>query len=398
MNVLLTCVGRRNYLVEYFRQAVGDTGFVFGTDVSSEAPGMQEVDKAFVLPRVDAPGYVDCLLTICREHSVGLLASVNDLELPILAPTRERFEAIGTRLVVSAPEVIDIAFDKWRTVAFLSQHGVKSPLTVLRLDDAYKELDAGRFRFPLVVKPRWGTASVSIDIVRDRKELELAFQLTHKRLSQTMLADISLTDLERSVMIQECLDGHEYGLDVVNDLEGRNVTTFVKRKLAMRAGETDRAVTEVNVELFELGCLIGRRLKHVGNLDCDVFLTSNGPCVLELNPRFGGGYPFTQMAGANIPAALVAWCLGTSHCQSGFRRNRGSVVPNVTAWSRLGYTIREATLQVNDCRLMPNCILKVCVVGQGRHRDRLQSRPIWRREVVRMKLIGIPNHPCRFVG
>jgi len=112
---------------------------------------------------------------------------------------------------------------------------------------------------------------------------------------------------ERNVMIQEFLRGQEYGLDIVCDLEGQYVTTFVKRKITMRAGETDRAETVDRPDIEAVGECIARQLGHVGNLDCDVFDTPNGLFVLEMNPRFGGGYPFSHIAGANIPAALIAW-------------------------------------------------------------------------------------------
>ena len=111
-------------------------------------------------------------------------------------------------------------------------------------------------------------------------------------------------------MIQERLHGQEYGLDVVNDLDGHYVTTFAKRKLAMRDGETDRACTEAHEGLLRLGEALGRTLKHRGNLDCDVFVSGNDCYVLEMNPRFGGGYPFSHVAGANLPAALIAWAQG----------------------------------------------------------------------------------------
>jgi carbamoyl-phosphate synthase large subunit len=124
-----------------------------------------------------------------------------------------------------------------------------------------------------------------------------------------MLKEAS-ADLERCLIAQEKVAGDEYGLDVVNDLCGRYVTTFVKRKMAMRAGETDKAITVDHPQLKAIGQQIGEALKHVGNLDCDVFVDGHRYWVLELNPRFGGGYPFTHRAGVNLPAALIAWAQG----------------------------------------------------------------------------------------
>ena len=118
------------------------------------------------------------------------------------------------------------------------------------------------------------------------------------------------TDKECCLIAQEKVTGTEYGLDIVNDLAGRHVTTFVKRKLAMRAGETDKAVTVSHPALEAVGRRIGEALRHIGNLDCDVFVDGERFWVLELNPRFGGGYPFTHRAGANLPAALIAWAQG----------------------------------------------------------------------------------------
>lgn len=157
-------------------------------------------------------------------------------------------------------------------------------------------------------------------------ELEWAYKLVKKRLARTFLAEISATDPERCILIQERLYGQEYGLDVINDLDGRYVTTFAKLKLAMRAGETDRSVTVKNGQLERLGETIGQRLGHIGNLDCDVFVSKEHCYVLEMNPRFGGGYPFSHIAGANLPAALIAWANGEEPDTAWFR-----VEPNVRA-------------------------------------------------------------------
>lgn len=310
MNVLLTCAGRRNYLVQYFREALAGRGLICATDASPDAPAMQEADRAFVTPRIETPGYSEYLLTLCRTNDIGMVLSLNDLELPILAAARPKFIETGIMAVVSSEDVIDISFDKWRTSRFLESCGLATCQTHLTLASAVKAIDSGLLSFPLIIKPRWGTASINICRVYSRKELQLAFNLTHHCLSQTFLADVSKSDQKQSVMIQECLTGPEYGLDIVNDLHGNTVAVFVKKKLAMRAGETDRAVTVKSPELEAVGMVIGKNLRHIGNLDCDVFLTPGGPRVLELNPRFGGGYPFSHEAGANVPAALLAWAEG----------------------------------------------------------------------------------------
>ena len=71
MNVLFTCAGRRNYLIDYFRVALGGRGLIFAADSSSEAPTLQEADRAFVMPLVSHPGYHEHLLSFARKIKSG---------------------------------------------------------------------------------------------------------------------------------------------------------------------------------------------------------------------------------------------------------------------------------------------------------------------------------------
>lgn len=309
INILLTCAGRRNYLIEYFRQALVGRGQIFACDAVPSAPALREADRAFLVPAVTAPDYFDTLLAICREQRVRLLFSLNDLELPLLARQRDRFLAIGTIPVISSPPIIDLCFDKLATWNFLQGIGMPTPLTFVTLAETQDALARRELAFPLVVKPRWGTASFGIDYPESAEEMALTWELGRLRLQRSFLLAASV-EKERCLIAQEKVTGTEYGLDVVNDLAGRYVTTFVKRKLAMRAGETDKAVTVSHPALEAVGRRIGEALGHIGNLDCDVFVDGERFWVLELNPRFGGGYPFTHHAGANLPAALIAWAQG----------------------------------------------------------------------------------------
>lgn len=310
MNVMLTCAGRRSYTVTIFQEAVKGRGQVFACDASADVAALQDADEAFVVPAVDDPAYIDALLALCAAHRVGLLVPALEPELPLLAEHRARFAAIGTVLLVSSPEVVARCYDKLATNRFLARHGLAVPRTFLSLAEARQALLKGELRFPLVVKPRWGVSSFAVAFPEDDEELELTYRLARKQLAHGFLAAISASDAERCVLIQEKLVGTEYGLDIVNDLEGRYVATFAKRKIRMRAGQTDRAITVHDERLAEIGRRIGQSVGHIGVLDCDLFVAGDEGYAIDLNPRIGGGYPFSHLAGANIPAALIAWARG----------------------------------------------------------------------------------------
>jgi carbamoyl-phosphate synthase large subunit len=326
VNIILTCAGRRNYLLRYFREALPGASQIFATDADPLAPALQEADVAQRVPPARQPDYVDHLVALCDKHRIRLLIPLNDLELPILASSRAQFSNVGTIPVVSGPDVIATCSDKWATHEVLRRWGVSVPRTFLSLARAREALSDGEITFPVVVKPRWGSASIGIEYPADDEELELAYRLTEIRIGRTSIAAMSAEDPARAVLVQQHLPGREYGLDVINDLDGGYVTTFVKQKLAMRAGETDRAMTIDDDQLQKLGETLGRYLGHIGNLDCDVFVSDGQPYVLEMNPRFGGGYPFSHLAGANLPAALVAWAAGQQP-----DRRWLTVLPNIAA-------------------------------------------------------------------
>ncbi len=309
MNILFTCAGRRTYLLKYFKENMKAGDKVVATDMQLTAPALQEADIRLQVPAVYDPQYIDITLKICREEKINALISLNDLELPILAEEKAKFEELGVKVIVSDPKVIDIAFDKYKTAQWVESLGLNAPKTFIRLVDAKDALAKGEVSFPLFLKPRWGSGSIGLETVEDMEELEEVYKELFKKIKKTILATASIGD--EYIMIQEKLTGKEFGLDVMNDLEGNNVAVSVKQKLAMRAGETDKAITVDLPEVREVGTIIGRNLHHIGNLDVDIMQRANGDyCVLELNPRFGGGFPFSYEAGVNLPKAIMMWLRG----------------------------------------------------------------------------------------
>lgn len=306
MNILFTCAGRRTYLLKYFKDNMLSSDKIIATDMQLSAPALQAADVKLQVPAVYDPHYIDITLNICEEYNVDALISLNDLELPILAEHKGRFEILGVRVIVSNPQVIDICFDKFKTALWVSNHGLNAPKTCVRLADAKAALASGEISFPLFLKPRWGSGSIGLETVEDMEELDIVYGLLFKKIKKTILATASVGD--EYIMIQEKLTGKEFGLDVMNDLKGNNVAVSVKQKLAMRAGETDKAITVDLPEVRDIGETIGHNLRHIGNLDVDIMQRANGDyCVLELNPRFGGGFPFSYEAGVNLPKAMVLW-------------------------------------------------------------------------------------------
>lgn len=305
LNILLTSVGRRSYMVDYFKAALGGGGEVHAAN-SVMTYAMQVADHAVVTPLIYDEGYIEAILAYCREWQIGAVLSLLDIDLPVLAASRTRFSAIGVELVVSDHEVTRICNDKWRTCEFLRRHGIAAPASFLTMDDCKRALASGEIKYPLIVKPRWGLASIGLFQAENGKELEVFYGKSRGEILKGYLQYESRQDPERSVIIQEKLSGEEYGLDVLNDLEGRFLACSPKKKIAMRAGETDAAQTIAEPELIQLGKKLSSCLGHIANLDVDCFRAGESYSVLELNCRFGGQYPFSHLAGADYPGAIVA--------------------------------------------------------------------------------------------
>lgn len=310
VNVLLTSVGRRTYMVDYFKSALNGRGKVYASN-SIMTYSMTHADEVLLTPVIYDENYISVLLEFCIEKNVTAIVSLFDIDLPVLARHRCVFENKGIRLIVSSSEVTDICNDKWKTFLFLKDIGIPHPLSYVTKEDAQKALNEGELSFPVVLKPRWGMGSIGIYFADNFLELEVLYSKLRNTIFKTYLRYESETDKDRCIIIQEKIDGQEYGLDVLNDLKGEYVTVIAKKKVAMRAGETDIAEIVDSKPYKDLARKISTRLRHIANLDVDVFLKPNGDIyVLEMNCRFGGQYPFSHLAGVDFPRQIVEWIQG----------------------------------------------------------------------------------------
>ena len=310
MNVLLTSVGRRTYLVDYFQKALQGKGKVYASN-SVMTYTMKQADGYVITPQIYDESYIDFLLAFCEKNAIAVVISCFDIDLPVLAENKARFSRKGIQLIVSDLSVTRLCNDKWLTYLKIQELGLNSPKTFLSLDQVKEATNSHSVSYPLILKPRWGMGSIGIFKAENEEELDVLYKKLRREIFDTYLQFESREDENECIIIQEMIKAQEYGLDVLNDLQANFVTVVAKKKIAMRAGETDIAEIVDTTPFFEVGKTLSINLKHIANLDVDCFLTDDGKVyVLELNCRFGGQYPFSHLAGVDFPSQIIAWAQG----------------------------------------------------------------------------------------
>ena len=312
MNILFTSVGRMSYLVEYFKEALGGEGKIHVANSTASTPAFLAADETVVTPLIYDDDYIPFLLRYCKDNKIDAVIPLFDLDLAMLSKHREDFDKIGTALIVSDYSTIDTCNDKLKTCEFLKENGFTAPHTFTSIDEARQSVADGEITYPLIVKPRWGTSSKFVFEAENIEELKIFYKKVKRGIKNSNLKYLSAADPENDVIIQQKLKGREYGLDVINDLNGNYVTTVAKKKYAMRSGETDCAITINSKPLKDIGEKLAKLLKHRANLDVDVFVDGNNFYVIDMNARFGGGYPFTHASGVNLPKAIIEWLKGNT--------------------------------------------------------------------------------------
>ena len=288
MNLLILSAGTRDKVVQYFKENLDASDRIIATDCSNVAPAVYDADKHYLVKRMTSPGYLEEILSICKEEKINGIFSLIDPELSLLAKERARFEELGTIPVVSSYELCECCLDKYQMFQKLCEMNIPTGKCYMDIAAFRKDLEEGKATFPVFIKPAKGSASININKVNSMKEAELLF------------------DLYDGLMIQEYMNGQEYGADVYIDMiSGKCTSIFVKKKLKMRAGETDKSVSVKDEELFEMIRSFVETCGFRGMIDIDIFKIDGKYYISEVNPRFGGGYPHAYEAGVNIPAQVI---------------------------------------------------------------------------------------------
>jgi carbamoyl-phosphate synthase large subunit len=287
VKLLISCIGRRGYIADYFRPHLHKNDSIIATGNSEITPGFKHCDASYLVPDITSPDYVPTLINLCREQKVDALLSLLDPDIDILSCYLDDFRSIGVVPVIPNSSVNEICFDKYQTYKFFQANGFHTPKTYIDFDEAVNDIKKGKLVFPLMVKPRRGSASTNIFRARNSKELDAFFHY------------------QPDMLIQEMISGQEFGMDICNDLQGKVLSVVPRTNIIRCFGETMQAETSDNEILLDEGLRLGETLGHVGPLDIDCFIQDSKPFLIELNPRFGGVYPLSQLAGADFPGLII---------------------------------------------------------------------------------------------
>jgi len=272
-----------------FRESLAARGAdsqVFAIDAGSSAPAAFVAGQATIVPRSTDPGFVDAVLRVCAEQNVALLVPTIDTELAVYAASAKRFADAGVTVSISSPAVIEICGNKRCTHEWLQAHGFP---TVRQTDPHSAAADAAAWPLPLIAKPFNGSASIGI------------------RRIETQLDLAALLEGGGSYVVQEIARGREFTVNAYVNRQGKCVCAVPHWRMEVRAGEVSKGITVKDHRLMDMAARVVEALPGAfGALNIQCFMDDAGDIrIIEINARFGGGYPLAHRAGARFTGWLL---------------------------------------------------------------------------------------------
>lgn len=284
MRILFTGVGRRVELLQAFREAarvLQKDLKIYGADMSESAPALAYCDFARKTAPMQDPRYIEDLLSICSDDRIDLIIPTIDIDLLKLSQNRYCFEKIGTKVLVSSPNVIDICNDKNNTSVFFNKCGLHTPTPTANWEN-YQGL------YPAFIKPKNGSASINAYRVNNVHELEQYAS--------------SIDDY----IVQPFIEGKEYTIDVVCDWNGTPISIVPRERVQVRAGEVLVTRICMDSKMIEGAKKVCEELKPSGPITIQLIRDKNNTdWFIEINPRFGGGAPLSMKAGSRSAETVL---------------------------------------------------------------------------------------------
>lgn len=285
MRILITNPGRKNYFIDFLiriKKFFLPKMQIHLCDANENSSSfyVSNLVKNHITPKCEHKDkYYNSILKIIKKNKINLVIPLTDLDLHILSKKKVELKKFKCETLISNSKIINLCTNKILTHQFLVKNSLPTPKTLL----ATKKKN---LKLPLIIKDIRGNSSQGFKVIKKDSDLNLIES--------------------KNKVLQEYIKGREYHLDILNDFEGNYIDHCSKIKLEMRDGETFKAKIINNSQLSSLAKQISKKLQHVGNLDCDIISNKSKYFIIDLNPRFGGGYPFTHISGKNYILKILS--------------------------------------------------------------------------------------------
>lgn len=283
--VLVLAAGRRRYVVEALKVAMPSGSALLVSDRDEAMPGLSVAGVSVVVEPSDPAAFEQWLLSLCQRESISGVLSLHDYQIIQVSRLKDQLAALGTRWIGPSAGVANTMLDKSSLAEYLRERDDSMDILTFRSGDQLPEGESW------VIKDRRGSGSSGLVLGASRSSAQAALASSE-------------------AVVQPHVPGAEWNIDLFFWGEGVIDGVSAKRKLRMRDGETDAAEVYLSSDLpFDIEPVVDafRALDHLGNMDIDIFVGASGIKIVDVNPRFGGGYAFSEQAG--YPAAKAVWAL-----------------------------------------------------------------------------------------
>lgn len=290
IRILFTSVGRRVELMQAFKSAAIKLNIdltLYGADISDTAPALYFCDRQIIVPCILDSSYITELLSVCLSEKIDCLIPTIDTDLLLLAENKERFTGVGTQVLISDPDKIQICRDKRLTSLYFINCGLKAPMPV----DDVKQYSAG---LPCFIKPLNGSSSINAFKVENQEDLEL-------KAGQII-----------DYIIQPFISGTEYTVDILCGFNGEPLLITPRIRLAVRTGEVLKTQIRQDEKIIGECKKLIANFKPCGPMTVQLIRDekSGEDYYIEINPRFGGGAPLSMRAGADAAEIVLMLLTG----------------------------------------------------------------------------------------
>jgi carbamoyl-phosphate synthase large subunit len=288
-NILISSAGRRVGLLACVRDSIASSGVnraVITIDAGSSAPAIFVADGASRVPRCTDPEFLTTVLRLCAKHGIGLIIPTIDTELVVYAAASEKFAGIGVTVCISDLPAVQICCNKVATHEWLVANGFP---TVRQTDLHSALLNPADWPLPLIAKPCNGSASIGMRRIETQLELE------------------ALAQTSNGLILQEIAAGREFTVNVYVNRSGECICAVPHWRMEIRAGEVSKGITVKDRRLMDLARAVAEALPGAyGPLNIQCFMEESGTIrIIEINARFGGGYPLAHRAGGRFTDWLL---------------------------------------------------------------------------------------------